>query len=60
MKTELGKISSVYFGHGGYQDAMLGIHFSFSMNSSGVCGTKSAWDAEPRVAFLCNRYGPGA
>ena len=25
MKTELGKITNVYFGHGGYQDAMIGI-----------------------------------
>jgi hypothetical protein len=44
MKKELGKIDTVSFGLGGYQDCMLGIHFSFSFNGAGVCESKSAWD----------------
>ena len=31
----LGKIASVKFGIGGYQDAMLGIHFHFSLGDGG-------------------------
>lgn len=46
MNKQLGKISSVYFGIGGYQDAMIGIHFDFSMDGSGVGDSKCAWDAE--------------
>jgi hypothetical protein len=41
----LGKISKVHFGIGGYQDAMLGIHFSFSSSSTGVSTTRAYWDA---------------
>lgn len=43
---QLGKIDSVYFGIGGYQDAMIGIHFGFSMGGAGVGDSKCAWDAE--------------
>lgn len=31
-------------GIGGYQDAMLGIHFVFSGDGWGVCSSKEAWD----------------
>ena len=43
---ELGKIDTVSFGLGGYQGAMLGIHFSFSFKGAGCCDSKDAWDAE--------------
>lgn len=42
----LGKIDKCYFGIGGYNDAMIGIHFQFSSGSTAVGSTKSAWDAE--------------
>ena len=41
----LGKIDSAKFGIGGYQDAMIGLHLSFTMNGSGVCQSLCAWDA---------------
>lgn len=44
-ETKLGKIEHVEFGHGGYQDAMLGIHVTLSGNGWGVGTTNSAWDA---------------
>lgn len=45
-ETKLGKITKVSFGHGGYQDAMLGIHFTFEGKGFGVSDTKSTWDSE--------------
>lgn len=42
---KLGKIETVSFGHGGYQDACIGIHFTFSFNGTGCCTSKCAWDA---------------
>lgn len=45
MRKELGKIKSVKFGHGGYQDACIGIHFSLGGEGWGVNTDKSAWDA---------------
>jgi hypothetical protein len=45
-KKELGKIDSVRFGLGGYQDVMLGIHFTFSFKGAGVCDSMCSWDAE--------------
>ena len=46
MEKVLGKIDSVYFGIGGYNDAMIGLHLAFSMQGLGVGTTISAWDAE--------------
>ena len=46
MNTELGKIERVSFGHGGYQDAMLGLQVTISGDGWGVSTTKSAWDAK--------------
>ena len=46
MEIQLGKISYVSFGIGGYQDAQLGIHFSFDMKGSGVGDSRSYWDSE--------------
>ena len=45
MEKKLGKIETVRFGIGGYQDACIGLHVSLSMQSSGVADSKSAWDA---------------
>ena len=44
LRKEYGKIQSVSFGHGGYQDAMIGIHFTLSGDGWGVGDTKSIWD----------------
>lgn len=45
-KTELGKIDTVKFGLGGYQGAMIGLHFTFSFKGAGVGTSKCAWDPE--------------
>ena len=45
MSKILGKIEKVKFGHGGYQDAMIGIHVTISGDGWVVGATKSAWDA---------------
>ncbi len=44
MNKELGKIKSVSFGIGGYQDAMLGVFFDLGGNGWGVITDKCAWD----------------
>jgi hypothetical protein len=36
MRKELGKISAVSFGWGGYQDAQIGLSLTFTMKCSGV------------------------
>ena len=46
MEKKLGKIESVHFGIGGYQDSMIGLHITLGGNSWGVYDSKSAWDAE--------------
>lgn len=45
MEKKLGKIRSVRFGHGGYQDACIGIHFDLGGEGWGVMDSRSAWDA---------------
>jgi len=40
---ELGRISSARFGHGGYQDAQIGLSFSFEGESWGVQDFKGWW-----------------
>lgn len=45
MEVKLGKIESVYFGLGGYQDACIGLNVTLDMNGSGVCDSKTAWDS---------------
>jgi hypothetical protein len=69
MRKELGKIESVSFGFGGYQEAMLGLNLSFTMQGSGVGGFISGgwaierseyckWteeDREKQQAKLCKR-----
>ena len=46
MEKRLGKITSVRFGYGGYQDAMLGLSVSLGDGSWGVGDFKGNWDAE--------------
>lgn len=42
LKKYLGKIDSVNFGLGGYQDSMLGLHICFSFDkSSFICTSNS-------------------
>ncbi len=53
MEKKLGKITKVSFGHGGYQGAMLGIHFTLESGCRGVCDTKSTWDSE---LIECTEY----
>jgi len=44
LKKYLGKISSVQFGLGGYQEAMIGLHLCFEFDGSGICTSHSGWD----------------
>jgi len=46
MEKKLGKIESVKFGHGGYQDACLGLSVTLSGEGWGVGDFKGTWDAE--------------
>jgi hypothetical protein len=46
MRTELGKIQKVSFGHGGYQEACIGINFTLGGEGWGVGSSETAWDAE--------------
>jgi hypothetical protein len=46
MEKKLGKIQSVRFGHGGYQDVCIGITVSLGDGSWGVSDFKGAWDPE--------------
>jgi hypothetical protein len=45
IKKEIGKITNVSYGFGGYQDAMFGVSFSFGSDKTGWgCGDfKGAW-----------------
>jgi len=54
MKKELGKINSVRFGLGGYQDAMFGLSLSFTFKGGGVNTFEGGtWDCETMV---CDSY----
>jgi hypothetical protein len=46
VEKRLGKIESVSFGLGGYQGAMLGLHFTLGNGSWGVGDSRAHWDAE--------------
>lgn len=53
-RKELGKISHVKFGIGGYQDAMLGLYLTFDSTSGwGVTTSIDTWDAE---LIECSQY----
>lgn len=45
MEKRLGKIQHVTFGHGGYQDACLGLNVTLGGDGWGVSDGKTAWDA---------------
>lgn len=45
MNTKLGKIKSITFGHGGYQDACLGVNVTLGGDDWGVNDSKTTWDA---------------
>lgn len=47
MRTELGKIISVGFGFGGYQDAQFGISLSLGGKAWGVSDFRGGWGMEP-------------
>lgn len=49
----LGKIENVYFGLGGYQGAMLGLHLYFSFNSCQTGNSIATWDPE---TIECSGY----
>ena len=46
MEKRLGKIQSVRFGHGGYQDACIGLSVTLGDGGWGVGDFKGAWDPE--------------
>jgi hypothetical protein len=46
MEKKLGKIESVRFGLGGYQEANLGLSVTLGNGSWGVGDFKGGWDAE--------------
>ena len=46
MENKLGKIEDIYFGLGGYQGAMLGLHVTLGNGGWGVGDSKANWDAE--------------
>ena len=46
MEKKLGKIQSVRFGHGGYQDACIGLSVTLGDGSWGVSDFKGTWDPE--------------
>lgn len=43
MRTEIGKIKTVYFGKGGYDDAMIGITFTLGGEAWGVGDFWGQW-----------------
>ena len=47
MHKELGKITSVRFGMGGYQDAQFGIWFTFGNDGWGVGSGEGVWSSKP-------------
>ena len=46
---ELGKISSIKFGRGGYQGAMMGVDIAFSFSGSGICEYRGTWSQSIEV-----------
>ena len=46
MEKRLGKIESVRFGHGGYQDSCIGLSVTLGDGSWGVGDFKGTWDPE--------------
>lgn len=47
VETKLGKIESVKYGIGGYQDAQFGLHLTISGKAWGVQTSDAFWAMEP-------------
>lgn len=47
MQKKIGKIISARIGHGGYQDAMLGVTFELGNDSFGVQDFWGCWQGKP-------------
>lgn len=45
MEKRLGKLKDVKFGHGGYQDACIGLSVTISGDGWGVGDSRTSWDA---------------
>lgn len=46
MRTQLGKITKIKFGYGGYQDAMIGVSFTLGNDGWGVNDFWGGWGIE--------------
>ena len=46
MRKQIGKIQKVSFGHGGYQEAMIGISFTLGGEGWGVSDFWGSWSLE--------------
>jgi hypothetical protein len=46
-RTEIGKIENCIVGHGGYQNAMIGVSFTLSGKSWGVSDFWGTWSCSP-------------
>jgi hypothetical protein len=58
MHKELGKISKVSFGKGGYQESQFGLFLQFSFKGSGVnTSVDSGWDAATMECSENARWG---
>lgn len=44
-EIQLGKLANVSFGIGGYQDSCIGISMTLEFKGSGVCDSRTTWDA---------------
>lgn len=53
IEKVLGKISSVKFGYGGYQDAMVGLTVGLETNSGSCVYFRGAWNIRVNSYTLC-------
>lgn len=49
MENRLGKIESIHFGFGGYDDAQVGLSVTFSFGGCGVGSFKGVWSSSVKV-----------
>lgn len=50
QEKQLGKITSVRFGVGGYQDAMIGFEFNMDLTGGSIYDFKGNWKTRPESA----------
>ena len=50
IEKQLGKITSVRFGIGGYQDAMIGFEFNMDLTGGSIYDFKGSWKNRPDSA----------